>query len=493
LDKKKEDKMIKFEVINKHAVTHPDKIALDDGRDKITWKLFAELTNNIAGLLSEQLKSDSDFTAIFISRNSMDLVVVGAAMSTLAIPFQGVDYHLDLTTIKTIVSKMNVSHVFLAKEFEDKFEALSSCCQVVMMSDVMYMASQLKFDNPRNRLQSQTAFRSYSFTSGTTGIPKVAFRTTSFDKRRFDYLTDRYDFKSSDVHLTCLPMYHVSATGWMRLFLSLGSTVVIHNYVNSYDLCEILHSKDITTTIMSPFMLKGIVEDINVDTAFDYFKSLRFLITGGKNCTVKLKNNAMTKLGPIIYEYYGTTETGVNTLLDPHEAFQYPESVGKSYDGNSVQIIDECNKPLATNEIGRIAIHSYMNMDCYLNAEAEFIHIDGLKYLVTSDYGFKSPKDYLYLVQRSNKESIKPNNLIGIENAVTRLPCVSDAYVYQNTADSSFHIDVVLNYYRPYQEIDELIQKISSDKGVKKVHTTVTACLDYTPTGKIKLPLSIAI
>ncbi len=176
---------------------------------------------------------------------------------------------------------------------------------------------------------SHKPFRAISFTSGTSGVPKAVIRTKSFDARRFAYFSARYGFSSHDSHLVSIPLYHAAGSGWARLFLQLGSRIIIAPPDAAPDkTVELIRTHTITNTVMTPPQLDRVVQHLKRGHSYEQTLPLRFLLVGGKHFPVSLKIDAIKVLGPVVYEYYGTTETGVNTVAEPSDILSHPESVG---------------------------------------------------------------------------------------------------------------------------------------------------------------------
>ena len=470
-------------------------MAIVDEGTVFSWHEFREITEITENLIGAITKIDSfvyDKPILFLSKNSSGLVLMGAAFATMNIPFQGVDYNLGLECLRSLIQELEVKYIFVAEELESRFLALADFCRVIQIENFIKKANlEREYFPGILDLLPPRSFCSYSFTSGTTDVPKIAYRTTSFDKRRFEYLQKRYEFNIDDTHLVCLPMYHVSSTGWLRLFLSLGCTVVVHNFKNGYDLCETLHGNHVSTTIMSPYMLKQAVEVLEEIDSRSYFPYLRFVITGGKNCPIGVKKDAIGKLGKIIFEYYGTTETGINTLIDSQEALEYPGSVGRVFEGNKIVILDEKNQPVFSGEKGKIAVHSYMNIDCYFNGKTNFVDLFGEKYFITSDYGYLNGKGYLFIIQRANAANKKIFDLYGIENEILNLGFISDVSA-RDAAEDGLKVEIVPKKYFPYAKLKNDIGNISAKYGIESpVSVNVVTKLDYTLTGKIRLSSNI--
>ena len=83
-------------------------------------------------------------------------------------------------------------------------------------------------------------------------------------------------------------------------------------------------SHKITTTLMTPPILEKVVD--RIESSNFYNDSIRFIMVGGKNFPVLLKLRALKIFGNIINEYYGSSETGINTLSNSNDIRKYPES-----------------------------------------------------------------------------------------------------------------------------------------------------------------------
>lgn len=487
--------MIKYETIKQLAHLHPHKPALCDGAKIISWQELSQGVFKLMESLTKVWNFSSEAPGLYLSENSADIVMLGAAFSSLGIPLQGLDHSLSVKNLTQLIRQLNVEAVFISRPLRPSFLELEKVCKVYEIESFVEHSASMMLEGAS--VYSETnikPFRSYAFTSGTTGIPKIVYRSSSFDKRRFEYLAKRYHFTGEDVHLACLPMHHVGTSGWLRLFMNLGCTTVIHNYVNAYQLCEIIHSSAITTTLMSARMLQQMAESLDHKTTTEFLPSLRFIMTGGKNFPHKVKTEVLAKLGDILHEYYGTTETGINALIDPQETKAKPESVGREFEGNEILVLDAENAPVKTGVIGRLAIHSYMTMDAYINHSADFIEINNKKFLLTADYGYKDPQGYLFITKRGLSHKSHSLNYYSMENAVLNLPYVADALVTESDEDKVINVRIVPKKYHPQRILGNDIQELSRKYGFKDALVHIVPQLDYTATGKIKLsPISTSL
>src|SRR5262249_18538423 len=78
-------------------------------------------------------------------------------------------------------------------------------------------------------------------------------------------------------------------------------------------------------------------------------------------------------------------------------------------------------------EVGRVAIHSYQNMDGYLNGPAaDTVTLGGNTYLITADFGYLQG-DRIFLVNRTFVAATRLD-LYAIEDALRQVPGVRDVF-----------------------------------------------------------------
>jgi len=129
--------------------------------------------------------------------------------------------------------------------------------------------------------------------------------------------------------------------------------------------------------------------------------SLEVLVHAGAPCPVQVKQQVMDWLGPIVWEYLGSTE-GLVSRASPAEWLARPGTVGRPVPGLTVSILDADGSPVPAGEPGTI----YFG---YPDRPPSFeYHHDPEKTaasrhgnLVTAgDYGYLASDGYLFLLDR---------------------------------------------------------------------------------------------
>lgn len=394
-------------------------IAVVDGSVRLTW---ADLEVRGAALAA-YLAPKRHRRAVFLSANRAEIIPLMSAFSTLGVPFAGIDYTGTYEQKLHCAREVSADCLVYSEPFRPDAEALAADLGLESLcidTDLQRLdGCELVELAPGNR-----PFESISFTSGTSGMPRATHRTVSFDTRRFADLTRRFGFTERDVFVAALPFFHVSVNGWARLFLSLGGKLVLADVADPVRILQEVAEHGGTAMLSTPPVLEGFVE---AAARTSVPASLRFVVVGGKAFLPEMKRRAFQVLGPIVNEYYGTTETGVNVIGTAEDLAAFPESAGRVMEGNDVVIVDPLGVPVPNGTIGRIAIDSYQLMDRYLGGRpSDCLQLGHRRFFMTSDCGYLQG-DRLFLSSRSFSVT-SAVNLYAIEDGVRTAPGVEDAF-----------------------------------------------------------------
>jgi fatty-acyl-CoA synthase len=162
--------------------------------------------------------------------------------------------------------------------------------------------------------------------------------------------------------------------------------------------------------------------------------SLRVLIHAAAPCPVDVKRAMIEWFGPVLYEYYSSTEAHGMTFIDSADWVTHPGSVGRSVLG-VLHICDDDGGELPTGQIGTVYFErdqlpfEYHN-DPSKTAEAQ--HPAHPSWTTVGDLGYVDEDGYLYLADRksfmiiSGGVNIYPQE---VENALALHPLVYDVAV----------------------------------------------------------------
>lgn len=445
--------MIQLDIIEKYAKLNPDGICFMDNQNKLTWLNYAQRTKNFIYIFLNSYGHCEDRIAFFLSENNIELLIALSAMTTLKIPIVGLDYSASELQLRKQIQEIKGTVLIYSATFAklvDKFKD-TSLEILIELENILFSNNYLKIPVNLDIPKINRSYLSFSFSSGTIGYPKAIYRTKSFDNKRFLYLTNRFGFSSNERYLLTVPLFHAAGAGWCRMFLSLGATIVLGTVGNPLALYNEIRQHKVSASLFVPNVLNSIMNYIELYKQ-DMNFNLHFLIIGGKYSNIFFKKRALKLFGSIINEYYGSSETGINTIANFKELeFKSKlSSVGRAFEGNEIIIVDHLGKILPIYKVGQVAVNSYMNMDGYFSNKKQEVLYEGKRFLVTSDYGYTDNKGYLFLRARNIIDSLAVKNIMpdiyGIEDAISSIPGIIDVAIIQaNPIDNNVTNKVMIN------------------------------------------------
>jgi acyl-coenzyme A synthetase/AMP-(fatty) acid ligase len=217
---------------------------------------------------------------------------------------------------------------------------------------------------------------------------------------------------------------------------------------------------------------------------------LRFAMVGGKNFSPIQKQQALDTLGSVVYEYYGSTESGINTVAEPTDLRDFPRSVGYPCHGSEIVILDDQSIPIRPGITGRIAVASYLLMDAYVDGTSNEVYVNEKRYLITPDRGYLDESGRLYIVNRF--PALASNiDVYSIEDSLRRLAGVKDVVVKvtrsNNTATGQVaHCALSLQPHIDNRDtVVESARQIIGASGIDEPRVSIVRKIPYSLSGKV--------
>jgi fatty-acyl-CoA synthase len=275
------------------------------------------------------------------------------------------------------------------------------------------------------------------YTSGTTGRPKGAARKIDFVTKPGvkEFLGACVNFLKLDqdeVHLVCCPLYHSAPTYFNMMSLVLGGTSVFQPRFDPEQFLRLVAKLKVTSTHLVPSMVTRLLQVPQQLTDELDLSSLRTVICGAAPLFPEYKLAFLDRFGDCLYEYYGATETGVNTLISPREMRQRPSSVGRAFADNELKIYDELGNELPDGERGVLYMHNAIMMAGYYKNEKATIETHRGKYMTVGDVAIRDDAGYYFIVDRVKDMIIRGGVNIypaEVEAVLTTMPGIADVAV----------------------------------------------------------------
>jgi acyl-CoA synthetase (AMP-forming)/AMP-acid ligase II len=271
------------------------------------------------------------------------------------------------------------------------------------------------------------------YTSGTTGKPKGALRTTSDRSIVFALLVELGLPQPDDVHLTTGPLYHSGPLAFASLAHTLGAPIVVLRRFDPIGWLRLVAEHRVTNTFSAPTQLKRIVALPDDELASADLSSMRCLIANAAPVPYPLKQEIVAKLGDgFLYEVYGSTELGIVTVLKPADQLRKPGSCGQTYGGVDVRIVTEDGVDAALGEPGELFISTGLAMDGYHRTTEQLTEI-GPEWKSVGDVAYADDEGYLFICDRKKDMIISGGVNIypaEIEAVLHAHPAILDAAVF---------------------------------------------------------------
>ncbi|MGH9050792.1 MAG: AMP-binding protein [Acidimicrobiia bacterium] len=272
------------------------------------------------------------------------------------------------------------------------------------------------------------------YTSGTTGKPKGALRTTTDPVIVLALLTELGLVPGEDVHLTTGPLYHSGPLAFASISHTLGSPIVLLRKFDATAWLHLVEEHRVTNTFSAPTQLKRIVSLPPGDLERADMSSMRCLIANAAPVPYALKEEVVEKLGEgFLYEVYGSTELGIVTVLKPRDQLRKPGSCGKTYGGVEVKLVRDDGSEAATGEPGELFIRTGLAMDGYHRTAEQLDELEGGGWKSVGDIAYADDEGYLYICDRKKDMVISGGVNIypaEIEAVIYAHPSVLDAAVF---------------------------------------------------------------
>jgi fatty-acyl-CoA synthase len=352
-------------------------------------------------------------------------------------------------------------------------------------------------------LEDQPRGADMLYSSGTTGRPKGI--KPALPDRQVDEPGDTmttmnatvWGVTAETVYLSPAPLYHAAPLRTCAAVQALGGTVVVMDRFDAEKALEYIQRYRVTYSQWVPTMFVRMLKlPENVRARYDV-SSLQVAVHAAAPCPVEIKRQMIEWWGPILSEYYSSTELNGMTLVDTEQWLSKPGTVGRAALG-IVHICGDRDEELPAGQTGTI----YFERDTlpfeYHNAPEKTRgaqHPVHPTWTTTGDVGYLDEDGYLFLTDRdsfmiiSGGVNIYPQE---IENALVEHPKVLDACVI-GLPDNEMG-EIVTAVIDPGTEVDgddalatELLDYLSERIAKYKLPRRIEFAHDLprTPTGKL--------
>jgi fatty-acyl-CoA synthase len=238
--------------------------------------------------------------------------------------------------------------------------------------------------------------------------------------------------EDGDVYLSPAPLYHAAPLAWCMGSHRLGCTAVVMERFDALAALELIERYRVTHAQFVPTMFVRMLKLPETDRRRFDLSSLEAVVHAAAPCPVEAKRQMIEWWGPIISEYYSSTEGVGATFITAEEWLAHPGSVGKPMFGTP-HILDDAGIELPPGEPGTIWFEGITRFEYHDDPAKTASMRNEQGWGTVGDIGHLDDEGYLYLTDRrsfmviSGGVNIYPQE---VENLLVLHPEVMDVAVF---------------------------------------------------------------
>jgi long-chain acyl-CoA synthetase len=385
-------------------------------------------------------------TIALISDNDHRVFDVYWAAQRCGLYLTAINYRLKTDEVSYIIQNSSAKAIFVGGGVEESVQA---------WANVPSLAHRISFDgkltghddlesiiaassNARPEYEPRGADMLYS--SGTTGRPK-GVRPPLPDRHVSEpgdsvvaMFGGPFGFSSETVYLSPAPLYHAAPLRTCAAVHALGGTAVVMDQFDAEAALATIEKYRVTASQWVPTMFVRMLKLApEIRTRYD-IRTLEIAIHSAAPCPPDVKEKMIEWWGPIIHEFYSSTEVNGITVIGPKEWMIKRGSVGRPILG-TLHICDDLGNELPTGQDGLVYFErDRMPFEYYLDPEKtrSTQHPKYPTWTAVGDIGHVDEEGFLFLTDRkafmiiSGGVNIYPQE---VENVLALHPAISDVAV----------------------------------------------------------------
>jgi acyl-CoA synthetase (AMP-forming)/AMP-acid ligase II len=379
------------------AERHPDKPAVIDEHDTLTWRVFSDLSFRIAGQLQADGIGRGDRVAA-LSENSAAYLVLYAGVILTGACIVPLPTSAQTQTLRTMLADCNARLLFASAAQEDTAQSLGT--KVIRLDLLNDWAQSAPLPEPAQ--PEPDAFFDLIYSSGTTGTPKGIIHDHLFRGRQLERMPV-FGLDKDARLLMSTPLYSNTTLVAVLPVLAKGGTVVSMAKFDTTGFLTLSQRHRITHAMLVPVQYMRLMKAPDFD---DYaLSSYQTKLSTSAPLPAPLIRDILERWPGDLYEIYGMTEGGISTTLNCAAHPDKLDTVGVPAQGCDVRVISEDGAELPQGSFGELVGRAGAMMQGYLNApdktrETRWVSPDGHDFIRTGDMGRVDEDGFIHLMDR---------------------------------------------------------------------------------------------
>jgi acyl-CoA synthetase (AMP-forming)/AMP-acid ligase II len=387
------------------AITDGEVLAIRDELGDLTFEDVHRRSNALARALADRGVSAGDGVGV-MCRNHRGFIDATLAAAKLGASILFLNTAFAGRQLVEVMEREGPEVLVYDEEFSNLLEGLpKSVTRVVAWhddesADVDQVGKLIEEYDDSDLSRPDQDARFVILTSGTTGTPKGAQRSSETGLATIAGLFDRIPYRHGRRMMVAAPMFH--SWGFMHFIVGMAtaSTMVLHRKFDPEETLRACEDDRAEVLAMVPVMMQRILE-LPEETlrSFD-LSSLEITALSGSALPGEMAIRWMDLFGDNLYNLYGSTEVAYAAIAGPEDLRAAPGTAGLPPRNTIVKIFDENENELPPGETGRIFVGSDSAFEGYTGGGHKE-EIDGL--LSSGDVGYFDEDGHLFVAGRDDE------------------------------------------------------------------------------------------
>lgn len=399
--------------LTEHEGSHRPAVILDRSGIEVTFDRLNADANRLARYFQEEGLQVGDTVAVLMDNCEHVHSVMWAARRA-GLYYTMVNIDLTATEIAYILEDSAATAIIASASMRDRCDTLRRAHRdalppVRLIADddldewVRYPRCCSAASDAPVRAEREGQLLQYS--AGTTGRPKGIRRPLKApDTSRSSLRTPVFEalgITQDSVYLSPAPIYHTAPAMWTMAAQSVGATTVAMQGFDAERALRLIERHAVTHAQFVPTMFVRMLRlPADVRNSYDV-SSLQRVVHAAAPCPPHIKQAMIAWWGPIVDEYYGSSEGAGITFIRAEEWLTHPGSVGRPVLGRP-HIVDESGAELPPGETGRVYFDGGYEFDYLNDAAATSAGRSSEGWVTVGDVGYLDDDGFLYLTDRQH-------------------------------------------------------------------------------------------
>lgn len=445
-----------FSLLEKHAVSHPDKVALRDNLVALTWAELLQEVERVAMTLSRAGVRSGERVAIWLPSRVESAIIMLACSRNGYVCCPSLHQSYTSDEIVILLKRIRCRALFAMQGYGsdakttsifEKLDQVPSLAGVFVVGESLLLPAVAVPDErqyPRQEIdraglppvvRNPDKIVYLAFTSGTTGLPKGVMHSDNTLLANGRGMVKDWHHDRNTVLLTLSPLSHHIATVAVEQWLVAGMQLVIHNYAHGKSALQWIRESGATYVMGVPTHAMDILEDMRRHDIEELGAVKSFYMAGAP--IPREVAERFLRVGVRPQNVYGMTENGSHQYTLPTDPTDTIVSTcGRAGGGYEVRIFNPENidEELPVGQVGEIGGRGGLLMLGYFDdqtATEKSFNSDG--WFMSGDLGIVDHQGCLQIVGRQKDLIIRGGHNIHparIEDLTHRHAGVSKAAAF---------------------------------------------------------------